>query len=80
MGEEVRLLVPAAAVVYRSEVTAVYVVDGSNRVALRQIRAGRVLPDGSMEVLAGLAAGERVALDPIRAGIYLKELRGGSGT
>ncbi len=80
VGEEVRLLVPAAAVVYRSEVTAVYVVGEDDRVALRQIRAGRLLPDGSMEVLAGLAAGERVALDPIRAGIYLKELRGGSGS
>lgn len=80
VGEEERLLVPAAAVVHRSEVTAVYVVAENNRVALRQIRAGRLLPDGTVEVLAGLAAGERVALDPIRAGIYLKELRGGSGS
>jgi hypothetical protein len=26
-----------------------------------------------IEVLAGLDAGERVALDPIRAGVYVKE-------
>jgi RND family efflux transporter, MFP subunit len=80
VGEEVRLLVPAAAVVHRSEVTAVYVVGADNRVALRQIRAGRTLPDGHVEVLAGLAAGERVALDPIRAGIHLKGKREGAGT
>lgn len=80
VGEESRLLVPAAAVVHRSEVTAVYVVGEGDHIALRQIRAGRTLPDGSMEVLAGLAAGERVALDPIRAGIHLKGQRGGSGS
>lgn len=80
VGEESRLLVPATAVVYRSEVTAVYVVGEGDRVALRQIRAGRSLPDGNIEVLAGLAAGERVALDPIRAGIYLKGQREGAGS
>jgi len=77
VGEEARLLVPAAAVVHRSEVTAVYVVGADNRISLRQIRAGRTLPDGSVEVLAGLAADERVALDPIRAGIHLKAQREG---
>jgi hypothetical protein len=30
-----------------------------------------------MEVLAGLDAGEKVALDPIKAGIVLKAQRGG---
>lgn len=77
VGEEARLLVPAAAVVHRSEVTAVYVVGAGDRISLRQIRTGRTLPDGSVEVLAGLAADERVALDPIRAGIHLKALREG---
>lgn len=75
VGEEERLLVPAAAVVHRSEVIAVYVVGADNKVVLRQIRTGRTLPDGSVEVLAGLSAGERVALDPIRAGIHLKGQR-----
>lgn len=80
VGEEARLVVPAAAVVHRSEVTAVYVVGEGNRVSLRHVRAGRTLPDGNVEVLAGLAAGERVALDPIRAGIYLKGQREGGGS
>lgn len=78
VGEESQLLVPAAAVVHRSEVTGVYVVDGDGRVTFRQIRAGRT-HDRLVEVLAGLAEGERVALDPIRAGVYLKDLRAGDG-
>ena len=72
-GEEERLLVPTTAVVHRSEVTAVYVVDDMNHVTLRQIRTGHDLDDGHTEVLAGLAAGEQVAADPIAAGIYLKQ-------
>ena len=73
VGEEQRLVVPFAAVTHRSEVTAVYVVDAQGRVSMRQVRLGRSLPDDKVEVLAGLADGERVALDPIRAGVYLKE-------
>jgi len=66
MGEQSRLLVPKSAVIARSEVTAVYVVDEAGRAALRQIRAGAAFGD-RLEVLAGLAAGERVALDPLAA-------------
>jgi len=75
-GEMKRLLVPAEAVVRRSEVTAVYVVE-EGRISFRQIRAGRTLEDGSVEVLAGLEAGEVVALEPIRAGVSLKQQRAG---
>jgi len=70
LGEAERLLVPAAALVRRSEVTGVYlVVDGGIR--LRQIRVGEAMGD-RVEVLAGLTEGERVALDPVQAGIYAK--------
>jgi RND family efflux transporter MFP subunit len=70
MGDAERLLVPAAALVRRSEVTGVYVVvDGGIR--LRQIRVGEAVGD-RVEVLAGLTEGERVALDPVQAGIYAK--------
>lgn len=65
-GESPRLLVPKSAIVARSEVTAVYVVDGDGRIALRQVRTGVTYGD-RLEVLAGLAAGERVALDPVAA-------------
>ena len=58
-----RLYVPAGAVVRRGEMTGVYTVDDKGVARLRQVRLGRA--DGaSVEVLAGLSAGERVALDP----------------
>lgn len=66
VGETERLLVPAAAIVERGEVTAVYVIDATGRTSLRQIRLGHRF-DGSVEVLAGLAVKERIATDPIAA-------------
>jgi len=71
VGETRRLLVPADAVVRRSELSAVYVVAG-DRVLLRQVRLGRRYGE-SIEVLAGLSGGEVVAAKPVTAGIYLKE-------
>ena len=65
-GEGAILRVPATAVMVRSEVTAVYVIDGQGRPTLRQVRLGRRLAD-DFEVLAGLTAGERIAADPVAA-------------
>jgi RND family efflux transporter MFP subunit len=70
-GEAQRLLVPARAIVQRSEVTGVYVVD-ERGVHFRQVRAGRRYGEDRQEVLAGLSPGEQVALDPVRAAIRLK--------
>ncbi len=65
------LVVPRQALVQRGEVSGVYVVrDG--KVGLRQVRVGRIQGD-LVEILAGLEPGERVAQDPVVAGIYLKE-------
>lgn len=75
-GEARVLLVPAQAVVQRSEVTAVYVVGDDGWVSFRQIRIGARHGE-HVAVLAGLSEGERVALDPIRAGVVLKEQRTG---
>ncbi len=72
VGHAKKLLVPASAVLHRGEVTAVYVVDGQNRLHLRQVRLGETYDGGDREVLAGLAAGERVALDPVSASIGSK--------
>ena len=72
VGEQQSLVVPSEAIVHRSEVTGVYVVDAGGQVQFRQIRAGRAVPGGLTMVLAGLDAGERVALDPVAAVIYLK--------
>jgi multidrug efflux pump subunit AcrA (membrane-fusion protein) len=47
----------------RAELSVVYVVGREGAPLLRQVRLGR--PDGDrVEVLSGLAPGERVAIDP----------------
>lgn len=72
-GERERLTVPAAAVLRRGELTAVYVVTADGGYALRQLRLGEALAGeggaARIEVLAGLAGGETVALDPVQAGV-----------
>lgn len=69
IGRGTKLAVPASAVVRRGEVTAAYVVDATGAVRLRQLRLGEPVGENHIEVLAGLDAGERVALDPVKAGI-----------
>ncbi|MCC7328416.1 MAG: efflux RND transporter periplasmic adaptor subunit [Burkholderiales bacterium] len=61
-----RITVPQHSVVRRPEFTAVYVVGDDGRAQLRQIRLGRASGD-NVEVLAGLAAGDRIAVDPVAA-------------
>jgi len=75
VGEEQVLTVPAEAVVHRSEVSGVYVRDDQGRLTLRHVRLGRQL-DKRVVVLAGLHEGEQVALDPVAAGVALKQQRG----
>jgi membrane fusion protein, multidrug efflux system len=58
-----RLYVPAKAVVRRAEMTGVYVLDANGHPILRQVRLGRAVDD-TVEILSGVTAGERVALDP----------------
>ena len=77
VGEREGLLIPAASVVRRSEVSAVYVVsDGVP--ALRQVRIGARAGE-NVEVLAGLAAGEQVAVDPVAAATVLTGGRSAGG-
>lgn len=57
------LEVPARAVVRRAEMTGLYVISPDGRPVLRQVRLGPTLGD-SVEILSGVSAGERVALDP----------------
>jgi len=70
VGETSRVTIPAASVLRRGEIVAVYVKqdDGFH---LRQIRPGETVGDGRIEVLAGLKDGEQVALDPILASLSL---------
>ena len=71
-GQKQELRVPAAAVVHRSEVTGVYVLGDGGRIEFRYVRPGTTAPDGRVPMLAGIAAGERVALDPVAAVTALK--------
>jgi multidrug efflux pump subunit AcrA (membrane-fusion protein) len=62
-----QLRVPMSAILRRSEVTGVYVVDAKGAAHLRQVRLGPVIRN-SVTVLSGLQSGEQVALDPVAAG------------
>ena len=66
-------MIPEQAVVYRSEVIGVYVIDAAGAVSLRRIRTGRKLADEKLIVLAGLEEGEQVVLEPVKAVAYLKQ-------
>lgn len=75
IGRANKLTVPQTAVVRRGEVAAVYVQDAQGVLSLRQLRLGEVVAAGEVEVLAGLQAGERVVLDPVKAAIQIKSAR-----
>jgi len=69
VGRAPRLMVPREAIVRRGELVAAYVVDEQGAPQLRQVRLGTVADERGIEVLAGLKPGERVALDPVKAGM-----------
>ncbi len=74
-GSEERLLIPAAAVAWRGEVSGAYVIK-DQRLEFRQLRLGRLTREGQYPVLAGAQAGERVALDPVVAASAYQTLYG----
>ncbi|MES2876934.1 MAG: efflux RND transporter periplasmic adaptor subunit [Pseudomonadota bacterium] len=67
-GQADRMVVPGAALLRRGELTAVYAVSGKG-FALKAVRLGADHGADGVEVLAGLVAGDRVALDPVKAGL-----------
>ena len=66
-----RLMIPSNALVQRGEVTGVFVIEDA-AISFRYVKSGRTHSDGRVEIHAGLESGEKVALDPIAAGILLK--------
>lgn len=66
-GAQQALVVPAASLLVRGELVGVYVATDSGFV-LRAVRVGQRSGD-SVEILSGLREGERIALDPVRAGL-----------
>lgn len=79
VGQAEKLTVPAAAVVRRGEVAAVYVQAADGQLGLRQLRLGDAVGQGEIEVLAGLVSGDKVVTDPIKAGIALKSAQPAAG-
>jgi RND family efflux transporter MFP subunit len=69
-GEAERIMLPVASLVERAEVTAVYVFTDTGRTTLRQVRLGHRVGD-RVEILAGLAAGDKVAVAPLEAARHL---------
>lgn len=67
-GTAARPLVPGAALLQRGELTAVYVVQ-DGRFVLRPVRVGAAQGEAGVELLAGLKAGDRYAVDAVRAGL-----------
>jgi RND family efflux transporter MFP subunit len=72
-GQGTKLTVPATAILRRGEVTAVYVLDDKGMPRMRQVRLGEAVGDGRVEVLSGIKPGDKLALDPVKAGIGLKQ-------
>ncbi len=75
VGKVSKMLIPVSAVLRRSEVVAVYVVDDKETPRLRQVRLGDTNERNEIEVLAGLNIGERVASDAVKAGMVAAENR-----
>lgn len=69
IGKTNKLVIPSSAVLRRSEVVGVYVVDNKGVARLRQVRLGEATAEGTIEVLAGLNPNENVALNPVKAGM-----------
>ena len=67
-GQAERNVVPASSILRRGELTAVYVASAKGFL-LKAVRLGADHGAEGVEVLAGLAAGDRVALDPVKAGL-----------
>lgn len=73
-GDAQRIMVPATALARRGEIDGIYVIGPDNSVGLRLVRLGHRSGD-DVEVLSGLAAGERVVRDPEAAVRWLVAAR-----
>ncbi|OQW90565.1 MAG: hypothetical protein BWK79_19535 [Beggiatoa sp. IS2] len=73
-GQTKKLLIPASAVAYRSEVRAIYVINEKNQISMRHVRLGDI-SQNMIEVLSGLEPEEKIAINPVNAAIALKSQR-----
>jgi len=77
-GERSALLVPASAVVRRGQLTGVYAVDSAGLLRWRVVTLGETNAGGNVEILSGLGAGEKFAVNP--GGRELDGKRAGGGS
>ena len=75
-GEHEQLLIPASSISQRGEVSGVYVIK-DNALEFRQLNLGSLNSAKHYPVLAGLTAGETIALDPIVAANAYKKIHRG---
>ncbi|WP_331346529.1 efflux RND transporter periplasmic adaptor subunit [Cellvibrio sp. UBA7661] len=75
-GEQEQLLIPASSISQRGEVSGVYVIK-DNALEFRQVNLGSLNSAKHYPVLAGLTAGETIALDPIAAANAYKKIHSG---
>lgn len=73
-GEVKRLLLPMGALVHRGELNAAYVVETDDTLRLAQVRLGHRFGD-RVEIVSGLAAGDRIVVDPTTALDRLARMR-----
>lgn len=72
IGKKTEITLPESMIVYRGEVTGVYVIGKDGTPSLRQIQLGKYLDNGNVVVLSGLEFGETIAADPSQATLSLK--------
>ena len=70
-GAQKTMVLPSSAIVKRGEVTGVYIIDKNGKMYLQQIRTGRIMGE-NIEITSGLAEGNIVASDPLKATLVLK--------
>lgn len=70
-GERSAVSIAKEWVAHRGEVTGVYVVE-NDQLSFRLVRLGSLTEDHQYPVLAGLQAGDQIAIDPVTAAIAYK--------
>jgi len=71
-GSQEQVLVPAAALLRRAEITAVYVMTDA-RPSLRYVRVGSADAEGRGPVLSGLTPGEKILADAVSGAALYKQ-------
>jgi membrane fusion protein, multidrug efflux system len=66
VGQKKALLVPRKSIIPQGQLEGIYVVDGSDLAHLRLVKTGKSYGE-SVEVLAGLMAGEKVVVENVGA-------------